>query len=126
MSYSIKKRFLKLSFLITISLLLSVSISSCTSIQYGVDAQKKSSFSEFDDLGIAKEEFIKQYGIPTSKGLYKEGIVKVERLYYTEKLRGFLVTTVFTFEDAILKEMKKVEIKNDIQGQLDDIERQTR
>lgn len=106
-------------------LLILTPVLSCTSVQYGLDAQNTSRFSTFDDLGIAKQEFIKQYGTPTNKGLFQEAPAKkVEKLYYTEKIKSFLVTTEFVFENNILKQMKRIETKNnlqEIQEQLEDI-----
>lgn len=97
-----------------ILLLLSLtSVISCATVQYGFDARGSSKFSTFDDLGIAKEEFIKQYGTPTNKGLYQMGTdKKIEKLYYTEQIKSFLVTTAFIFENNILKLMKRVETRN--------------
>jgi len=90
-----------------------ISVFSCAPIQYGFDAQENSKFSTFDDLGIAKEDFIKQYGHPTNKGLYQETPAKkVEKLYYTEKIKDFLVTTEFIFENNLLIQMERVETRN--------------
>lgn len=86
---------------------------SCAPVQYGFDARENSKFSTFDNLGIAKEDFIKQYGLPTNKGLYQETSArKVERLYYTEKIKDFLVTTEFIFVSDTLKKMERVETRN--------------
>lgn len=101
-------------------------LSSCVALQYGIDTQKNSQFSTFDDLGIDKEEFIRQYGLPTSKSLYNESGMKIETLYYTERVRGFLVTTEFHFVNNVLKRMEKYRIENDLQGQIDDIQQRVR
>jgi hypothetical protein len=57
--------------------------------------------------------------------LYQETpFKKVEKLYYTEKVKSFLVTTEFVFENNILKQMERIETKNnlqEIQQQLEDI-----
>ncbi|MDT0644916.1 hypothetical protein RM553_18910 [Zunongwangia sp. F363] len=93
-----------------------VSVFSCAPVQYGFDARENSKFSTFDNLGIAKEDFIKQYGHPTNKGLYQEtSAKKVEKLYYTEKIKDFLVTTEFIFENDNLKQMERVETRNNFQ-----------
>lgn len=74
---------------------------------------------------MAKEDFLKQYGLPTNKGLYKEtSIRKVEKLYYTEKIKDFLVTTEFIFINDTLKQMERVETRNnfaEIREQLETI-----
>jgi hypothetical protein len=94
-------------------LLIFTSTLSCVPLQYGYDAQENSNFSTFDNLGIAKQDFLKQYGPPTNKGLYQETPTKkVEKLYYTEKIKKFLVTTEFIFENDILKQMERVETRN--------------
>ncbi|MDT0676635.1 hypothetical protein [Autumnicola musiva] len=112
--FGVKDFILKCSFILLVLTL--TSIQSCTSVQYGLDAQKTSKFSTFDDLGVSKEEFIKQYGPPTNKGLYQETPAeKIEKLYYTEKIKSFLVTTEFVFENNILKQMERVETKNNLQ-----------
>ena len=93
-----------------------ISVLSCTPLKYGFGAQENSKFSTFDNLGIAKEDFIKQYGPPTNKGLYQETPAKkVEKLYYTEKIKNFLVTTEFIFENDILKQMERVETRNNLE-----------
>ena len=90
-----------------------VSILSCAPVQYGFDARENSKFSTFDNLGIAKEDFLKQYGLPTNKGLYQETSMRnVEKLYYTEKIKDFLVTTEFIFVNDTLKQMERVETRN--------------
>ncbi|MBJ7880621.1 hypothetical protein [Gelidibacter salicanalis] len=93
-----------------------ISVFSCAPLQYSFDARENSKFSTFDNLGIAKEDFIKQYGQPTNKGLYQQTQAKkVEKLYYTEKIKDFLVTTEFIFENNILKQMERVETRNNFQ-----------
>ena len=94
-------------------LLIFTSTLSCVPLQYGFDAQENSKFSTFDNLGIAKEDFLKKYGTPTNKSLYqKTPAKKVEKLYYTEKIKDFLVTTEFIFENDVLKQMERVETRN--------------
>jgi len=90
-----------------------ISVFSCAPVQYGFDARENSKFSTFDNLSIAKEDFLKQYGLPTNKGLYQETSTrKVEKLYYTEKIKDFLVTTEFIFVNDTLKQMERVETRN--------------
>lgn len=97
-------------------LVMFVPVFSCAPVQYGFDARANSKFSTFDGLGIAKEEFIKQYGPPTNKGMYQRTpAIKIEKLYYTEKIKSFLVTTEFIFEDNVLKKMERVETRNNFQ-----------
>jgi hypothetical protein len=92
--------------------LIFTSFLSCAPLQYGFDAKENSKFSTFDNLGIAKQDFIKQYGPPTNKGLYQETPAKkVEKLYYTERIKDFLVTTEFIFENDVLKQMERVETR---------------
>ncbi|MBD8489205.1 hypothetical protein IFO69_10655 [Echinicola sp. CAU 1574] len=96
---------------------------SCTPVQYGFDAREYSKFSTFDNLGLSKEDFIKQYGPPTNKGLFQEtSATKVEKLYYTEKIKDFLVTTRFIFVNNSLEQMERVETINnftEIRGQVE-------
>lgn len=80
---------------------------SCSSVQYGFDAREHSIFSKFNNLGIAKEDFIKQYGLPTNKAMSEEKSGIVERLYYTERIKDFLVTTEFIFLNNSLKKMER-------------------
>lgn len=90
-----------------------ISVFSCTPVQYGFDARENSQFSTFDNLGIAKEDFLKQYGLPTNKGLSQEiPIRKAEILYYTEKIKDFLVTTEFIFINNTLTQMNRIETIN--------------
>lgn len=97
----------------SILLLLSLtSVVSCATFQYGFDAQENSRFSTFDNLGIAKEDFLKQYGPPTNKSLYQETPAeKVEKLYYIERIKDFLVTTEFIFKNDVLKQMERIETR---------------
>lgn len=94
-------------------------------MQYGLDAQKTSRFSTFESLGIAKAEFIEQYGPPTNKGLYQRiPGHKVEKLYYTEKIKNFWVTTAFVFENDVLKQMERIDTDYnlpELQEHLEDI-----
>ena len=97
-------------------ILIFISLFSCAPVQYGFDARENSKFSTFDNLGIAKEDFIKQYGLPTNKGLYQETPAKkIEKLYFTEKIKDFLVTTEFIFENNILQQMERVETRNNFE-----------
>ena len=97
-------------------LLILTSFVSCAPLQYGFDAQESSKFSTFDNLGIAKEDFLEQYGTPTNKGMYQVTPArKVEKLYYTERIKDFLVTTEFIFENNVLKKMERVETRNNFQ-----------
>ncbi|WP_186758765.1 hypothetical protein [Echinicola salinicaeni] len=109
------------NFIVIIFLL--ISTLSCTPVQYGFDARENSKFSTFDNLGVSKEDFIKEYGFPTNKGMYQEGsVTKVEKLYYTEKVKDFLVTTRFIFVNDILEQMERVETINnftEIRGQVE-------
>lgn len=82
---------------------------SCASVQYGFDARENSIFSTFDNLGIAKEDFIKQYGLPTNKAMSEEASGIIERLYYTERIKDFLVTTEFIFLNNSLIKMERDE-----------------
>lgn len=92
-----------------------ISVFSCAPAQYGLDARENSKFSTFDNLGIAKEDFLKQYGLPTNKGLYQETSTrKVEIWYYTERIKDFLVTTEFIFVNDTLKQMERVETSNNL------------
>lgn len=104
----------KSSFFLLFALL--ISVLSCVPVQYGLDARENSKFSTFNGLGITKGEFIERYGPPTNKGLYQETPAKkVEKLYYTEKVRSFLVTTEFIFENDSLKQMERVETRNNFE-----------
>jgi len=86
-----------------------MSVLSCNSIQYGFDAKANSKFSTFDNLGMAKNDFIEQYGLPTNKAMSEETSGIIERLYYTERIADFLVTTEFIFLNDKLVKMERDE-----------------
>lgn len=101
-----------------------ISLNSCVPAQYGFDAQSNSKFATFSELGIDKDAFIHQYGMPTNKGLHATSEDNViEKLYYTEKIRSFLVTTLFVFENNVLVQMERVETGNNPQEILEQLER---
>ncbi|KEO72668.1 hypothetical protein EL17_18190 [Anditalea andensis] len=95
----------------------------CVPVRYGIDARRVSKFATFSELGIDKNAFIQQYGNPTNKGMYTVSEDKViEKLYYTEKIRNFLVTTAFIFENDVLVQMERVDTRNDYQEILEQLD----
>ena len=74
-----------------------------------------SKFVNFEELGIQKELFIKQFGRPISKDLqYDEDENTIETLIYKEELEKgkTIVLTKFTFKNRILVEQKSEIMSN--------------
>lgn len=84
----------------------------------GISAQKEntsSKFVNFEELGIQKELFIKQFGKPISKDLkHDEDRNTIETLIYKEELEKgkSIVLTKFTFKNRILVEQKSEIMSN--------------
>jgi hypothetical protein len=86
----------------------------------GISAQKEntsSKFVNFEELGIQKELFIKQFGKPICKDLqHDEDRNTIETLIYKEELEEgkSTVLTKFTFKNRILVAQKSEIIGNQI------------
>lgn len=114
-----KKSFFLLVFIV-------VSLSAFT--QNVIESKYSSVFANFNQLGISKEVFIKEFGNPTAKDMsYDQDKNKNEVLYYIEnfKKEGFLIITKFTFKNNELVEQKSrikcVEIEGLIKKISDDL-----
>ncbi|MDM1348665.1 hypothetical protein HX017_17290 [Myroides marinus] len=85
-------------------------MASCSSVSTPVKNESK--FLNFITLGVSKEQIIEKYGNPLSIGVSEN----TEILYYSEKLKDFIVTTEFIFENKKLKEKKVSKIENSYQS----------
>lgn len=93
------------------------------------DKNKNSVFADFEQLGMQKEDFLKQFGLPTTKDLYvDENNHAVEVLYYAEILEkgNVIVVTGLTFSNNQLLTLKSqinanLISKNDIEKLIRDV-----
>jgi len=76
------------------------------------------------ELGMSKKQFIKTFGYPLTKNMYKKDGKLMEVLYYGELLdySQFFVESEFYFEDGVLiKQLKgKLESVNDYKVKVED------
>lgn len=92
-------------------LLVFVVISSSAFTQNVIDSKISSVFANFNQLGVSKEIFIKEFGNPIAKDMsYDKDKNKNEVLYYIEKFKkeDFLIITKFTFINNELVEQKSI------------------
>lgn len=82
---------------------------------------KVSIFSDFEQLGIHKDSFIKRFGLPTSKDLsYDKDNNTIEALLYKEELekKKTVVITKFTFKNGELIEQKSEIVCNQLENEI--------
>lgn len=112
--------FIKFSAIAFIFILI-LNLSSCRVFQYGNEYPEVSRFNSINSVGIAKDDFIREYGQPNHKGIEMKQDTSIERLYYTEKLKNTIVTTEFTFKNNKLSKMAISEIIGNFQPYMDSI-----
>lgn len=102
-------------------LLLLILIVSCKAFQYGTEYPKSSKFSNLNLIGKSKEDFVSEFGAPTSTALKTEKDNVYEKLYYAETLQNVTITTEFTFKSNVLAETKIFHIGDNIQPLIDSL-----
>lgn len=98
----------------SVLLLILISISSSMFAQDVIRSKQHSSvFSDFNQLGVKKELFIKKFGNPISKDMsYDQDKNKIEILYYKENLKkeDVIIITEFTFKNEdLIKQKSRIE-----------------